>query len=253
MSAFDFLDEADVDHRFDAAFDAAVQFEPVAPQDEHAALVGRSTFFELGLLMAEGLAGGAIDFERADESPRVVRMDVRRGDGIDLRESLVERGLADFGELVFDLLAQLPVGGRAVEQAAEQTLEIERRAADEEDLFAAGVDLGHRGGGRFDVLGDAVLVGRLDDVEQMMRHGGAVCGRRLGGADVHAAIDRHRVERDDFGVESLGERDADACLADGGGAGQKPTIREPIANCVAHLVALHPSAKASLAAWLEAA
>ena len=91
--------------------------------------------------MAERLAGRAIDFERADQSPRVVRMNVRRGDRIDLRESLVERGLADFGELVFDLLAQFPIGGRPVEQAAEQALEIERRAADEEDLFAAGFDI----------------------------------------------------------------------------------------------------------------
>ena len=47
-----------------------------APQHEHAALVGRPAFVELHLLMADRLAGRAKHFQRADQPPRVVRMNV---------------------------------------------------------------------------------------------------------------------------------------------------------------------------------
>ena len=133
-----FVDQAGVDHRFDAAFDPLVQLLAAAAQDEHAAFVGRPAFFELQLLMADRLAGGAIDFECADQPARVVRMDVRCGHRIDLRKSIVERLLADVLQFLLDFVAQLPIGRRAVEQAAQQALEIQRRAADEQRLRGRG-------------------------------------------------------------------------------------------------------------------
>ena len=52
-------------------------------------------------------------------------------------------------------------------------------------------------------------------VEHVVRHQGALLGRGLGGADVHAAVDLHGVGRDDLAVVFLGEGDAEAGLARG--------------------------------------
>lgn len=164
-------------------------------------------------------------------------MDVRRGDGVDLRKPLVKCSLPDGGELVFDFVAEFPIGGRAIEETTQQAFEIERSATDEEHIAVASANVGNGGGGRLDILGNAVLVRRIDDIDEMMGHCGAVGGGWLGGADIHPAINRHRVERDDFGREPLGERDTDLRLADGGGASQEPAIREPLAVGSAHLVA----------------
>ena len=43
-------------------------------------------------------------------------------------------------------------------------------------------------------------------------------------SDVHATVDRHRIERYYFRAEPLGQRNADGRLAHGGCAGEKPTI-----------------------------
>ena len=115
-----FIDQTGVHHRLDAGLDPLVQLLAAAAEDENAALVGRPAFFELQLLMADRLAGGAIDFERANQPTRIVRVDVRRGDRIDLRQSVVERLLADVLELFLDFVAELPIGRRAVEQSAQQ-------------------------------------------------------------------------------------------------------------------------------------
>jgi phosphoribosyl-ATP pyrophosphohydrolase len=69
---------------------------------------------------------------------------------------------------------------------------------------------------------------RIDHIDQMMRHGAALGGRWLGGADIHTAIDGHRIERNDFGADPLGERDAHGRLANGGCSGKEPAIVERV-------------------------
>ena len=56
----------------------------------------------------------------------------------------------------------------------------------------------------------------------MMRHVAPLGHRRLGGADVHAAIQRHRIERNDFGVDPPRQFDADRRFAGRRGAGEIP-------------------------------
>ena len=68
--------------------------------------------------------------------------------------------------------------------------------------------------------GDAGRFPRIEHVDEMMRHVRALRRRRLGGADVHAAIQRHRVHRDDLGVQALGQLDAELRLARAGRTGQ---------------------------------
>ena len=50
--------------------------------------------------------------------------------------------------------------------------------------------------------------------------------RGLRGADIHAAVDGHRVERDDFRAKPLGERDTDGRFADGCRAAEEPAVLE---------------------------
>src|SRR5688572_12644201 len=112
-------------------------------------------------------------------------------------QPIVKCLLTDLAKLLFDFVPELPIGGRALEQASQQAFEIQRRSADEQRLVAAGADF--RDGGRrsIDVLRDAVFLVRFDNVQQMMRHYSSLGGRRLSRTDVHASIEGHRVERND--------------------------------------------------------
>ena len=61
-----------------------------------------------------------------------------------------------------------------------------------------------------------VLLGRIRDVDHVMRNALAGGDRHLVGADVEPAVDGRRVAADDFAVEPLRERDAERALAGGG-------------------------------------
>ena len=58
----------------------------------------------------------------------------------------------------------------------------------------------------------------VERVEQVVRDAAALGGRQLGGADVHAAVDLHRVGVDDLAAEPLGEVEGQPGLARRGGA-----------------------------------
>ena len=72
-------------------------------------------------------------------------------------------------------------------------------------------------------LRGGVLLGRIDDVDEMMRNAAALGSRDLVGADVEAAIDRGRIAVDDLAVEPLGERERQRALAGRG----RPEDRRP--------------------------
>ena len=68
-------------------------------------------------------------------------------------------------------------------------------------------DLVDRGSGGHLVPGDCRLVGDVEHVEQMMRDAAPLGDRQLRGADVHAAVQLHRVGVDDLGGTPVrGER-----------------------------------------------
>ncbi len=52
--------------------------------------------------------------------------------------------------------------------------------------------------GRGREVGDGELVGGVDEVDAVVLHRHAVVHRRLGGADVHAPVDLHGIDGDEF-------------------------------------------------------
>jgi len=72
------------------------------------------------------------------------------------------------------------------------------------------------------IAGDGRGLGDVEDVELMVRDAAALFDRQLGGADVHAAIELHRVGVDDFRpaltAKSLRDVEGQLRLAGAGGA-----------------------------------
>ena len=152
------------------------------------------------------------------------------------------------------LLLQRPtlrrVGPRPLEQPPEQRLEVERGPADEQDAtLAARLDPGDRRQGPAPVVGDAGRLPRVEHVDQVMRHPPALGQGRLGRADVHPPVERHRVERDDLGPEPPRQRHADRRLAQGGRAGQVDRAMERILEHVVHRPGLHSAKRTPPAAY----
>ena len=138
------------------------------------------------------------DLERALDALRVQRRQAGSGLRIQRGQPRVHRGPAVAGGLGIELRAQRRIGLRQLGQAVEQRLEIKHRAADQQRPRAAGLDLGHQAQRVADELRRRVARGRLEDVDQVMRHRGEFFRRRLGGADVHAAVHQRGVDADDL-------------------------------------------------------
>ena len=121
---------------------------------------------------------------------------------------------------IAQLLPQRGVG-RTVGKGApgDERVDIQPRAADDDRQFSAREDVIHAGGRLLSVARDGVVFRGVGDVDHMMRHALHLFRRGLGRADVHAAVDLHRVGRDDLAPEPLRERHAERGLARGGRAG----------------------------------
>ena len=155
---------------------------------------------------------------------------------IDLRQPGVQGGAAEALGLFGQALPQVGVGGRAVEQAVQQRLEVERRAADEQRRACRGPrSRGTHSAAPLQPPGHARRLPRVEHVDQVVRHPAALVGVRLGRADVHAAIQRHRVHRHDLRAEALGQLDAEGRFARAGRAGEDQGIAEGVGSHGAHL------------------
>ena len=78
--------------------------------------------------------------------------------------------------------------------------------------------------GRIDILCQAEVHVGVNNIDQVMRHLPPLLVRRFGGADVHLAIDGHRIERNDFRTNLLGQFQTDGRLSGSRGTSQKPAI-----------------------------
>jgi hypothetical protein len=144
---------------------------------------------------------------------------------------------AHFRNFRLDLPAKLPIGRRTLKNAAQQRFQVQRRPTHEQRFTPAFSHFRRSLMGQIDVLRNAELFGRRDQIEQMVRHGGAVLATRLGRADIEATIDGHRVEREDFAPQQLGQFHAHARLAAGRWAGEEPGVGQGWKGSVArHLV-----------------
>jgi hypothetical protein len=190
------------------------------------ALIRRPPFLELQLLMTDRLTRRPEYFQGTNQSSRVVRMNVRRRNCVNLREPFVQRRLTDVLQFLLDFAPQLPIGRRTIKQSAEKAFEIQRRTANKQRLSPTRTNIGNRYRGRIDILRNAKLNARLDNIEQMVWHCISLWARGLRGTDVHSAINRHGIKRDNLRADPPGKRNPDGRLADGGRAGKKPAVVE---------------------------
>lgn len=224
----DLGDPSGVDHLDDALIDAGVQ--PVPRRREPVDVAGP---FGLGsrmlpLLTGEGQSGEMCDLEGTDDAAEIVRVESCCGDRINAGEPSVEPFRSLSAGFVFELPPELPVCRGTLEDAPEDAPEVQAGAADKQRRPAAGANLLADLGGGTDVLREAELFVRFEDVDQMVRDCGALVRGRFGGPHVHSAIQGHRVERDDLRIESAGQFQGERGLAAGGRPADKTAFPEQV-------------------------
>ena len=106
--------------------------------------------------------------------------------------------------------------------------QVEPTAADQDRRPPAGGDLSEGDARAAGELAGRVALGGIENVDEVVRHPGALGERRLGGADVEPAVDLQRVGVDDLSAQSLGESERQRALSrcgrtdDGDDPGHEP-------------------------------
>ena len=214
------VDQTVVDHLTNAAVDSMIEVTYSAP-DTHEAAVVASRSSPLLLQDADGLAAEIVDLQCALDATQVVRMDACSRIRIHRRQLGVQRGHTLALGPVTQLSPKFEICRGTGKQTFGQCLEVEGRAADDKRAPPAGVKPRDHLISLVHVLSDAEGLGRLDHIDQMVGDSRSLMWRRLGGADVHASIDHHRIGRDDLGAEPAGQAHADVTLAAGRAADQQ--------------------------------
>ena len=162
--------------------------------------------------------GREIDLERAHETFAVARHDARARAGIHALQQCVQAlDAALVGDPV-EAGAQLLVRTGPGKQPTRQRAIVEPRAPHEnrQPVARMNVPNGRRRVAR--ELRRGVHLGRVRDVDQMVRDAAPIFLRHLVGADVEAAVDRRRIAIDDLAVVAFGQREAEGALPRRGGA-----------------------------------
>src|SRR5699024_11614789 len=94
---------------------------------------------------------------------------------------------------------------------------VESGAADEDGTVTAAADIGDGGPGAGLEVIDVRLGGDVEDIDEMVRDPAPLLDRQFGGADVHAAIELHRVRVDDLPAAVFGQVEREIRLPRGGG------------------------------------
>ena len=110
----------------------------------------------------------------------------------------MQRGPAHGGTLLVESRADASVGARQRREPVAQRAQIQQRAADQERHAAARGYLANRGGRFAREAARRIGLGRIADVDEVMRHAPAHLGRRLRGADVEPAIHHRRIHAHDL-------------------------------------------------------
>jgi len=157
------------------------------------------------LLLAKRAAGGLPHLQGPLDPFVVVRVNSPGRFGIDLGQLRVQRR----GPLAAGAIAQGSpeafIRRRPLEHAVHQAHQVERRARQGQHAMPAAEDVGDCPVGLVCKAGDAERFRRLGHVDHVMLHARQLGLRRLGGADVHPAIDLHGVDAENLGVEPLGK------------------------------------------------
>ena len=137
---------------------------------------------------------------------------------------------AQFGQQIFqrrgfEFGAQFGIGGRRFAESFKKGFEVKSGAAAKNRHAPARLDFRHGAMREPGELRGVERFGQIADVNEVMRHAGAVGGRRFGRADVESAIDLHGIGGNDFAAELFREAQGDFRFADGGRAGDEDGAR----------------------------
>ena len=145
-------------------------------------------------------------------------MDARGGCGVEAGEDAMEpaRGLAlgAAGEAVAERL----LAGGAIKEAHGECAKVEAGAAGDDGQLVAGGDGCEGSAGQAGVVAGGEGGAGIADVDEVVGELGLLSRGGLGGAEVHPAIDGHRVATDDFALEELAEGEREGGFPAAGGA-----------------------------------
>ena len=165
-----------------------------------------------------------VNFERPLDALRIAGLKTRRGLRIDRRQPCMHRRPAELRRLVIQRCTRGRVGGGQVIEAGRECTRIEHRAAHQQRQSTSAANfadqlprIAHEAGGR-------IRLARIDQIDQVMRHGSQLGRGRFGSADVHAAIDQRRVDADDLDLEALDQTHGDCAFSRGGRAEQHDRV-----------------------------
>ena len=165
-----------------------------------------------------------MNFERPLDALRIAWLKTRRGLRIDGCQSCVHRRPAEPRRLVIQRCTHGRVGGGQVIKAGCECARIEHRAAHQQRQSTSAANLADQLPRIAHEAGSGIGLARIDQIDQVMRHGSQLGRGRFGSADVHAAIDQRRVDADDFDLEALGQPHGDCALSRGGRAEQHDRV-----------------------------
>jgi len=168
------------------------------------------------------LASGEADLDGADELGRVVGMDLLCRFGVEAGEDAVQpsRSFGGFGAAEASANG-ICLFGRSLwsgEEPVDEGAEVESCSSSDDGEFFSSGDIGEGGAGEAAVVAGGEGLGRIDDVDQVVRDLAAFGWGGFGGADLHLAIDGNGVAADDFSGETVGEIERKCRFAAGGGA-----------------------------------
>jgi hypothetical protein len=183
---------------------------PAQPElDERHGWIG----VETGSERTERTTAADGDLEGAHDPALIGRLHLARRDGVEFGELSMERGGPFGGRSRFQLGAHVGPAARHVHRVGDAA-QVQPGAGDQYRSVRSIGDAFQRCRGCRREIADRELFGRVDQIEAVMRHCNAIGSRRLGGADVHAPVDLHRVDGDQFGIGvTPGQRHGDVALA----------------------------------------
>ena len=227
--AADFVEEAGIEHRIEALFDALVQHCALRRRQRELQDLERETrALGVALPVADRLAAEAIHLQRPLDALRIGGVDARRGVGIDcgkLRMQCRPTMHIRFGR---DLRAHRFVRFRHVRQAFQQRTEIQAGAAGKNRQLALRDDAVDGALRIRRELRRRIRLPRFAHVDQVVRHQRQFLAGRLGRADVEAAIDQRRIDADDLALQPLRQLERIRALARRGRAHQGDGARARI-------------------------
>jgi hypothetical protein len=168
----------------------------------------------LGLQSGDGDAGEAVDFESANDAAKVVRMDAQGGGRVEGGQLFVELCGAFARSPVVELGTDPFIGARAFEEPFDERTQVKKGAGNEYRRTNCG-EVGLR---FVDKSGRGVRFPRIGNINHEMRNATAGGRIRLGGSDVHPAVDLHGIDGHERRMKVLGKRFREVAFARGGAA-----------------------------------